>query len=381
MIPEIPLFKLNYDHREEDSMIKTLRSHWLSMGPNVEALESEFARRIGVKHALAVTNCTAALHLSLKILGIGKNDEVLVPSLTFVATVNAIKYVGATPVFVDISGYDDFSMDPEDLEKKITSKTRAMVVMHYGGFACNMNAISEISKKYNLFLVEDTAHAPCAFYRDRALGTFGDIGCFSFYANKNMTCAEGGILVTDNPALARKARLLRSHGMTAVSYDRAKGHASGYDVVDLGFNYRMDDIRAGLALVQLEKLENDMKQRRYIREYYVNCLSCIDEIIIPYEKHNYFASNHIFPIVLKQGGFNKRENIRRALAEDGIQTSVHYPAVHRFQIYKDVTMDLPKTEFVADHEITLPMYGELTELDIDRIAASLKKSLISINQT
>jgi len=379
MTCEFRLFKLNYDHREEDAMIKTLRSHWLSMGPNVETLELEFARRIGIKHVLAVTNCTAALHLSLMILGIGKNDEVIVPSLTFVATVNAVKYVGARPVFADISGHDDFSMDPGDLERKITPKTRAIVVMHYGGFGCNMKAICEISKKYNLSLIEDTAHAPCAFFNNRALGTFGDIGCFSFYANKNMACAEGGLLVTDNPEFARKAKLLRSHGMTAVSYDRAKGHASGYDVVDLGYNYRMDDIRAGLALVQFKKLEKDMKQRQYIREYYVKCISSMDEIVIPYEKHNQFSSNYIFPIVLKQGGFHKRENIRRALADEGIQTSVHYPAVHRFEIYKDVTMDLPQTEFVADHEITLPMYGELAESDIDRIVASLKKSILSIN--
>lgn len=372
---QIPLFKLNYNEKEEAAVLKTLKSKWLSMGPNAEVLETRFAALIRADHAVAVTNCTAALHLALKILGIGEGDEVLVPSLTFVATVNAVRYVGATPVFVDIIGSHDFSFDPEDMVRKITAKTRAAIVMHYGGFACPMEVIFETARKHGLFLVEDAAHAPGVFYRDRALGTYGDIGCFSFYSNKNMTCAEGGILATNNPEYAKKARLMRSHGMTAVSYDRAKGHASGYDVVELGYNYRMDDIRAALATAQLDKLEEDIRRRRQIREYYIDRLGGTDEIIVPYTHHDYVSSNYVFPIVLKSGDAHTREAVRRELAENGIQTSVHYPAVHRFQIYQDVTMVLPQTEFVTDHEITLPMYGELTESEIDRVADAVNKAV------
>ncbi len=372
---KIPLFDLNYGKEEEGAILETLRSKWISMGQNVKALEKEFESKLNVRHALAVTNCTAALHLALKILGIKENDEVIVPSLTFVATANAVRYVQATPVFADITGYEDFSLEPEDVRRKITKKTKAIITMHYGGFACNMYEIMEIAKEHNIYVIEDAAHAPIVEFMGKMLGTIGDIGCFSFFSNKNITCAEGGLLVTNSEKYAKKASLLRAHGMTSLSYDRAKGHATDYDVVCLGYNYRLDDIRGSLALAQLEKIDKDINKRAELRKYYHNNLKQIDKIIIPYENVAYKSSNYIFPILLKDSNTEKRNNVRTQLAKAGIETSVHYPAVHRFSIYEKYKASLPKTDYVANNVITLPMYYSLKLKDIEYICSILKKIL------
>lgn len=375
MAYRIPLFDLNYDEAEEDAVLRTLRSKWISMGANVKGLETAFQDLLEVPHAVALTNCTAALHLALEVLGVGPGDEVLVPSLTFVATVNAVRYVGATPVFVDICGPEDLSIDPDDIEARISPRTKAMIPMHFGGFGCDMERLTTIARRHGMFLVEDAAHAPCSQYAGRMLGTFGDIGVFSFFSNKNMTSAEGGMLVTANDDCARAARLLRSHGMTTLSYDRAQGHATKYDVVGLGYNYRMDDVRGALALAQLGKLRPGIQKRLEKRRTYVKALGHVSAIHIPYGSYPFAASHYIFPIVLKQGGPAFRDGVRTRLAEAGIETSVHYPAVHRFSYYAPFTRALPRTEFVADHEITLPLYESLSEDQIAFVASSLEKAL------
>jgi dTDP-4-amino-4,6-dideoxygalactose transaminase len=372
----IPLFDLHYGEEEERAVLNTLRSGWVSMGPNVRSLEEAFVERLGAAHAVATTNCTAALHLALQVLGVGPGDEVIVPSLTFVATANVVLYVGATPVFADITSLDDFSIDPEDVEAKITDATKAIVVMHYGGFPCDMDRICHIARARGLAVVEDAAHAPCSHYRDRCAGTLGDIGCFSFFSNKNITCGEGGLLVTSHDKYAAQARLLRSHGMTAVSYDRARGHATGYDVVGLGYNYRMDDVRGALALAQLARLDDDCRRRQELRACYLRNLSPLAErLIVPYEGFPHRSSNYIFPVVLRNGEYDERNKVRSKLAEAGIQTSVHYPAVHVMSLYARYGAALPKTEYVSGNEITLPLYYRLLESDIERITHTLKKVL------
>lgn len=375
---KIPLFDLNYGKEEEHAVLETLRSKWISMGPNVHKLEEDFAKHLNIKHVVAVTNGTAALHLALKTLDIKEGNEVIVPSLTFVATVNAVRYVGATPVFADITSYEDLSIDPTDIEKKITPRTKAIIVMHYGGFACDMDSVMKISKRYNLFVVEDVAHAPGSEYKAKKLGTIGDIGCFSFFSNKNIACAEGGVLATNTEEYAQKTRLLRSHGMTSLSYERAKGHATKYDVTALGYNYRMDDIRAALALSQLKKLKADAEKRQKIRDRYLEELKHINEVVIPYKNHPYKSSNYIFPIVLNNSNAKKRDRVRKRLAEAGIQTSVHYPAVHRFSIYKKFATDLPKTDYVTDNEITLPLFFNLNRQQV-RYTSSVLKEILSEN--
>jgi dTDP-4-amino-4,6-dideoxygalactose transaminase len=295
----IPLFDLNFDQAEEYAVIKTLRSKWISTGPMTAEFERKFAEMLNVNHALALANCTVSLHLALLLIGIKPDDEIICPSLTFVATANAIRYVNARPVFADIKSYDNLTLDSEDIEKKITNKTKAIMLMHYGGFGCEMDKILRIAEKNNLRIIEDSCHGPLSEYDGKKLGTFGDFGCFSFFSNKNISTGEGGMLVTNNTKLFERAKIIRSHGMTSLSFDRAKGHTTDYDVIELGYNYRMDDIRASIGIVQLDKLGADLKRRAELRKYYVRQLSEIKDIIVPFKDYKFFSSNYIFPIVLK----------------------------------------------------------------------------------
>jgi dTDP-4-amino-4,6-dideoxygalactose transaminase len=236
----VPLIDIDFGIEEEEAVLQVIRSRWLSMGMVTQAFEQEFAAFIGAKYALAVTNATAALHLACLAVGIGPGDEVIVPSLTFVATANAVRYTGATPVFADIESLDWLNISPASIESRITGHTKAILVVHYAGFPCNMPAIMDIARRHNLVVLEDAAHAIGSSLGGRSLGTWGAIGCYSFFSNKNMTTGEGGMLATDDDSLAEKLRLLRSHGMTSLSWDRHQGHAYSYDVVDLGYNYRID---------------------------------------------------------------------------------------------------------------------------------------------
>ena len=369
---DIPLFDLNYGEEEENAALQTLRSRWISTGPKCAELEEKFATMLDAKYACTVTNCTAALHLACCVMGIKSGDEVICPSLIFAATVNCIRYVGATPVFADIYGSENLCMDADQIEELITDKTKAIIPMHYAGFPCDMQKIMEIANRYNLFVIEDACHGPLSEYRGKKLGTIGDIGCFSFFSNKNISTGEGGIMVTDHEETYKKLKLLRSHGMTTMSYQRASGHATSYDIVDLGYNYRMDDIRASLGVVQLDKLRKDLKQRAKIREWYCKRLTKLNGIVVPFMDNKEFVSNYIFPVVLKNSDAEKRDAFRNKLHEKGIQTSVHYPAIHRFSAYKEFTKKLPNTEYATDNEITLPMYARLREKDVEYICDAVE---------
>lgn len=372
----IPLFNLNFDGTEEKCALDVIQSHWISSGPKCMELESKFSEMLDVRYSLAVSSCTAALHLAMLCTDIGFGDEVIVPSLTFVATVNAIRYVGAIPVFADIVSAEQVVIDPEQIERLITDKTKAIVVMHYAGFPCHMDAIIKIAQRYNLKLIEDACHGPMSEYRGKKLGTIGDVGCFSFFSNKNISTGEGGMLVTNNEKIFQKAKLLRSHGMTTMSYERAKGHSTNYDVVELGYNYRMDDIRAAIGIAQLEKLLPDINKRICVRRSYIDRLETENRITIPFKSFSEFSASYIFPIVLKDGDSEKRDRIREYLAKKGIQTSVHYPPVHRFQIYQQFAKNpLPVTEYVTDCEFTLPMYGALSNEEVVYICNTLKEAL------
>ena len=372
---KIPLFDLNFDEEEEKAVIETLQSKWISTGPKCAEFENLFEEKFNVNHALSLSNCTVGLHLALKVLGIKEGEEVICPSLTFVATANAIRYVNATPVFCDITSLEDLTISPDEIEKAITSKTKAIIVMHYAGFPCNMERIMDIAKRNGLKVIEDACHGPLSEYKGKKLGTIGDIGSFSFFSNKNLSTGEGGMLITNSEEYYEKAKLLRSHGMTTMSYERAKGHSTTYDVVELGYNYRMDDIRASIGVVQLNKLQEDLEKRIEIREKYIELLGDCENIILPFTENKEFVSNYIMPIVLKNSNHKKRDNFRNYLHKNGIQTSVHYPAVHRFSIYKKFAKKLPLTEYVADNEVTLPMYGNLRIEDVQVIYESIRKNL------
>lgn len=372
----IPLFELNYDERETKAVNEVLSSKWISTGPKCIQLEEKFCEVLNVRRSVSLTNCTAALHLSLLALGIGPGDEVIVPSFTFVATCNSVLYTGALPVFCDIKSSEDLNIDCSDIEQKITERTKAIIVMHFGGFPCDMDEITRIAEKNNLKVIEDACHGPLSEYKGKKVGTIGDIGCFSFFSNKNISSGEGGLIATNSDKLADKIKILRSHGMTTLSYDRAKGHSTSYDVIDMGYNYRLDDIRASLAHVQLEKLPEDIERRCEVRRRYISDMKNIQEIYIPFNGRTELCSNYIFPIVLKNADFAKRDCVRNALAKKGIQTSVHYPAAHRFSIYRECSTYLPKTDYATDCEITLPMYGSLNEEKINYICESLREILV-----
>ena len=372
---KIPLFDLNFDKKEEDAVLSTIRSGWISTGSKTQEFEQKFVDTFNVKYAVGLSNCTSALHLSLLLLNVKEGDEVICPSLTFVATVNSIRYVNAVPVFCDIKGNDDLSINPELIEKLITKKTKAIVIMHYAGFPCQMDKILEIADKYKLKVIEDSCHAPFSEHNGKKLGTIGDIGCFSFFSNKNISTAEGGMILTNNKEIYEKAKLLRSHGMTSLSYDRAKGHSTSYDVVELGFNYRMDDIRASIGIVQFDKALEDIKRRKNVRNHYIKLLKDKESIIIPYKNYSGIVSNYIMPIVLLNSNYEKRNKIRDFLHKNGIQTSIHYPSVHKFSIYKKYSVNLPVTEYISHNEISLPMYGDLKIEQIEFICNVIENSL------
>jgi dTDP-4-amino-4,6-dideoxygalactose transaminase len=370
----VPLSDINFGPEEAAAVAEVIRSGWLSMGSVTLAFEAEFAEFVGTKHALAVTNATAALHLACLALGLGNGDEVILPSLTFVASANAVRYTGATPVFVDIESEDWLNIAPMAIEAAITEHTRAIMVVHYAGFACDMPAILAIARKHKLAVIEDAAHAVGATLNGRHLGTWGDIGCYSFFANKNMTTAEGGMLATDNDQLADKMRVLRSHGMTTLTWDRHHGHASTYDVVDLGFNYRIDELRSALGRVQLSKvLEGNQRRGELVDLYRQKLTEGAPYIIVPFSKKRGQSSYHIMPVLLPEG-WDKLE-FMAAMKAEGIQTSWHYPPVHTFAAYaKDFTygnIQLPLTEALAAREVTLPLYPTMTEEQVDWVVEAI----------
>lgn len=373
MAYKIPLFNLNFDGKEAQAAYDTIQSGWISTGPKCEELEKMFVDMFRVNYAVSMSNCTDALHLCCLVCGVLPGDEVLCPSLTFAASANCIRYAGATPVFCDIVGPDHINIDPAEIEKKITEKTKAILVVHMAGFPCRMDEIMAIAKKHNLKVIEDACHGPLSEYKGQKLGTIGDCAAFSFFSNKNISTGEGGMFISNNKELADRARLLRSHGMTTMSYQRAGGHATAYDIVELGYNFRLDDIHAAIAIEQLKKLPGDLEQRIAVRKRYIDNLSKVANIVVPFADNTEFVSNYIMPIVLTKGTAEERDKIREAIHAAGIQTSVHYPAIHRFSIYKEYGAVLPQTEYVTDHEITLPMYAALTMEQVDFICETVDK--------
>lgn len=375
---KIPLSDITMGSEEDDAVRDVLRSRWLSMGPVTEEFEAAFARYLGVKHAFAVSNGTAALHIAHAVLGIGMGGEVITPSLTFVATANSILYCGAKPVFADIGGKDDLNVAWEDIAAKVSEKTRAITVVHYGGYTCDMRPIMEIARDHGLRVVEDTAHAIGAMYGGKMCGTIGDIGCFSFFANKNLSTGEGGMIVTDDDLLAEKIRTMRSHGMTTLTWDRHRGHSSSYDVTDLGYNYRTTEIASALGIVQLRHLEQNNERRRQIVDRYRKALAGIEGITCPFGgRENGESSYHIFPVILSAD--LSRAGFQAALKERGIQTSVHYPPVHLFTYYRrllgDTRGSLPKTELVGEREVTLPLYPGMTDDDVEYVCTALEEAV------
>jgi len=377
----VPLADVNLGPEELEAVSAVIRSGWLTMGEVTQAFEKEYAQSTHSAHALAITNATAALHLACLALGIGPGDEVILPSLTFVASANAVGYTGALPVFADIESPNWLCLSPAAVEAALTPRTKAIMVVHYAGYACDMPAILEIAREHKLGVIEDAAHAVGASLNGKALGTWGDVGCFSFFGNKNLTTAEGGMLVTDNPEIAEKVRVLRSHGMTTLTWDRFKGHASTYDVVAQGYNYRMDELRSALGREQLKRIPSGNARRGELVRLYRDLLAReVPSICVPFVEERCQSSYHIMPVLLPKGA--DKHAFMEQMKARGIQTSWHYPPVHRFSVYQQAYASrpnpLPVTDEVAQREVTLPLYPTMTDEQVGWVVQAAKEALAGL---
>jgi dTDP-4-amino-4,6-dideoxygalactose transaminase len=370
----VPLADLDYGPEEEQAVLEVLHSRWLTMGAITQRFERAYAERLSVRHAIAVSNATVGLHLACLALGIGPGDEVIVPSLTFVATANAVLYTGAQVRFADITGPDDLTIAPAEIERLVTEKTRAIIPMHFGGYPCRMDEVMEIAARHKLAVIEDAAHAPGASLDGKSLGTWGEIGCFSFFSNKNLSTGEGGMVVTERDDLAEKLRLMRSHGMTSLTWDRHLGHAYTYDVITLGYNYRIDEIHSALGLAQLGKLDRDNAQRRAITQAYWSGLK-ETALTLPFRRSPGISAAHLLPVLLPEGA--NRQRFMDAMREAGVQTSIHYPPVHLFTYYRQryTAPELRNTENVAAREVTLPLYPTMSTEVVDYVIQTARAAL------
>ena len=377
---KVQLFKLNYDEREIQAVTDTLRSGWITMGQRTLDFEAAFGRELGEgAQCLAVSNGTAALHMAVLALGIGTGDEVIVPALTFIADINVVRMAGGVPVLADVMSLSDWAMDPADIERKITPRTKAVLIVHYAGYACDMDAIMAICRRHNIHLIEDCAHAPGGDYKGRKLGTFGEVSAWSFFTNKNLSVGEGGMVVTRDAALFQTCKNLRSHGMTVASFDRMKGRAATYDVVEPGLNYRIDEMRAALGLVQLAKLAEANASRRHLTDRYFSRLDKQAGLTVPFRHFDRgFPTWHILPVLLNAGV--DRQSVIDGLKRAGVQSSIHYPAIQEFTAYRDCLGEVPLAREISKRELTVPLYPTMTDADVDWVCDALGSVITELGE-
>ena len=374
--PELPLFDLQLQPQDLQAVAETLRSGWLTLGPRTAAFEEAFAAHLGARHAIAVSSCTAALHLAYLAAGVGPGDEVIVPSFTFTATAAAALYCGATPVFAEIVSRKDPSLDPQDVQRRLTSKTRAVCAVHYAGYPAAADRLKAICDERSIALIEDVAHAPSATLAGRKLGTWGLAGAFSFFSNKVLSVGEGGLVCTDDDDVAAFVRSRRSHAMTSGTWDRHRGRTDTYDVTGLGFNYRLDEPRSALLLSRLGRLEQEISRRRELTLRYRSLLSQVEGIVVPFEDADVPGSScYVIPIMIERDG--QQAQVSASMRERGIQTSIFYPSIHRFSAYRKRFPDvsLPITELASRTELTLPFYPHMSNDDQDRVVTALAEAI------
>jgi dTDP-4-amino-4,6-dideoxygalactose transaminase len=356
---------------EEDiaAYLGVLESGWLTMGPRTREFEATFAARFGAAHAVAVSSGTAALHLALLAAGIGDGDEVLLPAMTFVADAAAVRYCAARPVFVESIGPGDLNLDPSDVERHIGPRTRAVLATHWLGYACDLSALERLCRKHGLILIEDCAQSVAA--RDaggRVTGTVGAAGCFSFFSKEQLAVGEGGMILTSDESIAAKASSMRSHAMTSMTWDRHRGHAESYDVVDVGFNFRLDEPRAALGLSRLPRLDADIERRRTLVRLYREQLRDLPGVTIPWTDEDVERSSHFGFSVLFDTG-ETRDRVASEFARHRIQTT-HYPALTALTAYRDHP-PCPRTEDLAARHLLLPLSSTFTERAVDVVVGHL----------
>lgn len=375
----VPLSVLDYGVEEADAAQRVIASKWLSMGPEVLAFESEFAAMQSARHAYAVSSATAALHLAIHAVGIGPGDEVIQPAINFVASANMTLLEGGIPVFADICSLAEPTIDPQQVARLITPRTKAVIPMHYGGNLARMSELVELCQRHGLALIEDSCHAVGAAYHDalgrspdgRLAGSIGDLGTFSFYANKNLACGEGGMLVTNRDDFAERIQMMRSHGMTRSSWERHHGRAGSYDIALPGFNYRLDELHAAIGRAQLGKLAAGNERRRQLLARYRDGLRGAERWLMVFADSVQYSSGHL--MVAVADSTQMRTKAIQALREAGIQTSMHYPSILEFSGFRGrFTQTLELTHQFATRAITLPLHPGLAVEHVDEIVHILR---------
>ena len=351
----------------------TVLSGWVTQGPKVQEFEEKFAKYVGSKYAVALSNCTTALHLAMVVSGIKDGDEVICPSMSYVATANCIKYVNAIPIFAEVN--DQYNLDIIDVEKRITSKTKAILLVHQIGMPADIDAFKVLCNKYNLKLIEDAACAAGSAYKGNKIGSHSDLVCFSFHPRKVITTGDGGMITTNNEEYAKRIKLLRQHAMSVS--DRERHSASKIifeDHVELGYNYRMTDIQAALGIKQLEKLDMIIEERRKIAMKYIDALKDVDCIRLPIEKQSYFSNYQSFSIFLKENCKISRNELMQQLFNKEISSRRGIMTSHRETAYKDIVnnISLPITENLCDNSIIIPLYFPMLNIDVESVISNLK---------
>lgn len=371
----VPLFDTDFGPEEEEALLAVIRRGWVSAGPETAEFEREFSEFLGGPEVVFLSSGTASLHLALASLGIRPGDEVIAPAFTYIATCSPVLWLGATLRLADSASLKNPNISPETVEGLVNDKTKAIIFLHYAGFSEGIAEMARFCKEKRIFLVEDAAHTHGSVSGDKKPGTFGNAGCFSFFANKNMTSGEGGALATFDRELAKRARRMASHGRTAAAWDRFRdSRLKTYDIVEMGYNYKATDMQAALARVQLRKLpELNLKRVELVR-LYRELLAGVPGLVIPFDDYENSA-NYIFPVILPDGV--DRLSVMEGLVDAGIQTSVHYPAVHTFSYYRKLFPDLslPVAEELTRRELSLPLYPQMGQEKVGLVAERLRKLL------
>lgn len=365
----IPIAKPYLTAEEAQAAYDTILTGWITQGPRVAEFEEKFAAYTGAKYAVAVSNCTTALHLAMIVAGVGAGDEVICPSMSYVATANSIKYVGAIPVFAEVNPAT-YNLDVEDTARKITSKTKAILLVHQIGMSADIDAFTALAKKHQLHLIEDAACAAGSAYKGKKIGSHSSLVCFSFHPRKVVSTGDGGMITTDNEAYYQRMKLLRQHGMSV--NDRVRHESAKVifeDHVEVGYNYRMTDIQAAVGIKQLEKLDWIVSERRKIAEKYNEAFRDIDYIRLPIEEEGYFSNYQSYSVYLKEDCPIGRNELMQKMLDDGISTRRGIMTSHRETAYKKdyANVSLPVSEKAADQSIILPLYIPMKEEDIERV--------------
>jgi len=368
----IPFHKPHITEEEINEVIDTIRSGWWTTGPKTIKFEKEFNSFIGCKYSVSANSWTAAAHLALEAIGLQKGDEVIIPAITFTATAEIICYFGAKPVIVDVEG-STFNIDTNCIEKAITKNTKAIIPVHYGGQPCDIDEITEIAKKYSVKVIEDAAHAIPAFYKGKRIGTISDVTCFSFYATKTLATGEGGMLCTNDQAIAERSSIMRLHGINSDAWKRYTSEGSWfYEVVAPGFKYNFTDIQAALGLVQLKKINFLWECRKEINDQYNNGFASNEFIKTYFVKEDRVSAYHLYPILLELDKLTiSRSQFIDELKNLGIGASVHFIPLYRHPYYRDTFQlelkDFPVSEKIYPGLVTLPIWPGMKSEEIQRV--------------